>query len=182
MFFLPFFQFGYLYKQRLQKYDEKIPTIPYIIILFGLNFLLYKLYGNINYDMHQFSGFNSIGIISIFASYTSILFYTRISKILSKYMGNVKIINEIGNNTFSIMSHHLLISFLLNFILYEIHINIHAIPNFDVSHFKIGWIYIYEIPEYNVILQLGYLIIGMLGPLVFHRIYIKIKEKIRNET
>ena len=179
MFFLPVFQFGYLYKQRWQEKEEKIPTTIYLIILFCINFVMYKLCGKIDYDMHQFSGFNQISIISIFASYTSILFFTRISKILSKYVGENRIINEIGNNTFSIMSHHLFMLFLLNFVLYEIHTNIHNIPYFDVSHFKLGWIYIYEIPKYNVILQLGYLIIGIFGPLLIHRIYIKIKEKIR---
>ncbi len=178
VFFLPFFQFGYLYKQKWQYYEEKIPTLPYIFILFSINFILYKIFGKIDYDMHEFSGFNSIGIISILASFISILFYTRISKILSKYLGENKIINEIGNNTFSIMSHHLLIVFLLNFVLYEININIKQIPYFDVSHFKLGWIYIYEIPKYNILLQLGYLILGIFGPLFLHRIYIKLRNEI----
>ena len=44
MFFLPFFEFGYLYKNKWQEKDDKVPTMPYLIILFAINYILYKVF------------------------------------------------------------------------------------------------------------------------------------------
>lgn len=178
MFFLPFFQFGYLYKQNLQKHDDKIPTIPYLIVLIGINYTLYKIYGELNYDMHEFSGFmNHNFILILITSLIGILFYTRIAKVLSKYIGENKLINYISNSTFSIMTHHIFISFIIGWIIYEININIVSVPYFDVERFKAGWIYVYEIPNLLILTQIIYTILGIGMPVVLHYIFDKIKEK-----
>lgn len=178
MFFLPFFQFGYIYKQKWQKYDDKIPTIPYLIILFTINYIAYKKFGDLNYDMHEFSGFkNTILILPTITSFIGILFYTRIARILSKWIGESKIINYISNSTFSIMTHHVFVSFLVGAILYGINKNITSIPYFNIDRFKAGWVYIYEIPGKEIITQIGYLILGIGVSLLIHYVYNKIKEK-----
>ena len=178
MFFLPFFQFGYIYKQKWQKYDDKIPTIPYLIILFTINYIAYKKFGDLNYDMHEFSGFKSnILILPTITSFIGILFYTRIARVLSKWIGESKIINYISNSTFSIMTHHVFVSFLVGAILYGINKNITSIPYFNIDKFKAGWVYIYEIPGKEIITQIGYLILGIGVSLLIHYVYNKIKEK-----
>lgn len=178
MFFLPFFQFGYIYKQKWQKYDDKIPTIPYLIVLFAINYIAYKKFGDLNYDMHEFSGFKStILIIPTVTSFIGILFYNRIARVLSKWIGENKLINYISNNTFSIMTHHIFTSFLVGWVLYEINTNIASIPYFDINRFKAGWVYVYEIPGKEIITQIGYIILGICISLLIHYIYNKIKEK-----
>ena len=173
-FFLPFFHIGYLYKNKWQKYDDKIPTAPYLIILVGINYFLTQKCGDLIYDMRNFSNFqtNSL-ILPLITSIISILFYTRIARVLSKYIGENKLVNYIGNHTYAIMTHHLFIIFLLDYILYIINV-----PYFDVEHLKQGWMYIYDIPNWSYLIQFIYIIIGIMGPLAFQFIYDKIKEPI----
>ena len=174
LFFLPFFQFGYLYKQKWQKYDDKIPTIPYLIVLFGINYAFYKAFGDLNYDMHEFSGFKSTWIfIPTITTFIGILFYTRIARVLSKWIGNNRLVNYISNNTFSIMTHHLFVAFLVGLVLYKINV-----PYFDVESFKNGWVYVYEIPNWELLIQTGYVILGICIPLLIHYTYQKIISKI----
>ncbi len=172
IFFLPFMQIGFMYKNTWQKLDEKIPTIPYLIILWAINFVAYKKYGNIIYDMHDFSGFiNYLPFLPIITSVSSILFFTRISKVLSKYIGDNKIVNYVGNHTFAILCHHVFALFLFDWLLYAINP-----PYFDIEHFKRGWMYIYEIPGWIIQLHFAYLFLGISIPLVFQIVYDKIKN------
>ena len=76
------------------------------------------------------------------------------------------------------MMHHIFILFLFDLILYEINLHIIPIPYFNISQFKNGWIYIYEIPHFEIILQFGYLLLGILGPLALHYIYDTIKKNL----
>lgn len=96
---------------------------------------------------------------------------------------NNKLVNYISNNTFSIMSHHLFYIFILNFVLYLINV-----PYFDLSNFQNGWIYRYQIPGWEIPLQIGYLLLGVLGPIGMKYLYDKIniklyknKEKVYND-
>ena len=178
IFFLPFFHIGYLYRHKWQIYDDKIPTMPYLMILIGINIFLSHIFGNLNYDMHDFSGFPKNWLfIPLIASIIGILFYTRIARILSKPLGQNKVINYISNHTYAIMMNHLFILFLLDFLLYEINLNIISIPYFDSNHFQIGWFYIYEIPNYKFLLQLGYTVLSITGSLLIQYIYDILKDK-----
>lgn len=172
MFFLPFYHFGYMYKNKLKAKDEKIPNLLYIFVLLIINILFYKIFGDLNYDLHEFADFNTNFILLPFvSSLTAILFYTRIAKILEKYIGNSKIIHCIGNARYSIMAHHLFALYLLNLVLYVM-----KVPNFDIEHLKTGWLYIYEVNGYNTFLQLIYVVIGIVIPILFKYSYDKIKE------
>jgi len=178
MFFLPFFQFGYLYKNKWQEKEDKIPTIPYLIILFFINYILYKIYGTLNYNMHEFSSFRTEGlVIPLISSIVGILFYTRLARVLSKWLGKNKLVNYISNNTFAIMTHHMFVLFIFNFILYLINCYIVQIPYFDAIRFGQGWVYIYEIPNLRILIQIGYVIYAIAGSLGLQYVYDKIKEK-----
>ena len=178
MFFLPFFEFGYLYKNKWQEKDDKIPTVPYLIILFGINYFIYKKFGSLNYNMHEFSDFKTGKLLlPIFTSIVAILFYTRLARVLSKWFGKNKLVNYISNNTFAIMTHHMFVLFTFNFILYLINCYIIQIPYYDAARFAQGWVYIYEIPNWRKLMQIGYVIYAIAGSLGLQCIYDKIKEK-----
>ncbi len=169
MFFIPFLEFGHIYKERLQKYDDKIPTVPYLIILMGFNFIMYKIFGDLNYDMHEFSGFKGIEfLLPTVTSFIGILVYTRIARILSKKLGKNNVVNYISNNTFSIMTHHIFISFIIGLLLYTL-----GVPYFNVELFKTGWIYVYNIPNMQIVIQIIYIMAGVFGSLFIHWLYEK---------
>ena len=178
MFFLPFFEFGYLYKNKWQEKDDKIPTVPYLIVLFAINYILYKVFGTLNYNMHEFSTFRTEGlVIPLISSVVGILFYTRLARILSNWLGKNKLVNYISNNTFAIMTHHMFVLFIFNFILYLINCNIVQIPYYDAARFTQGWVYMYEIPNLRILMQVVYVIYAILGSLGLQYLYDKIKEK-----
>jgi len=178
MFFLPFFEFGYLYKNKWQEKEDKIPTVPYLIILFAINYILYKVFGTLNYNMHEFSSFKTEGlVIPLISSIVGILFYTRLARVLSKWLGKNKLVNYISNNTFAIMTHHMFVLFIFNFILYLINCYIVQIPYYDTERFVQGWVYIYELPNLRILMQIGYVIYAIAGSLGLQYIYEKIKEK-----
>ena len=178
LFFLPFFHFGYIYKEKWQQYDEKIPNIPYILLMFAINFTIYKIFGDLIYDMHDFADFKTNNIVLPFiTSVISILFYTRIAKILSKWLGENKFINYISNHTSTIMTHHIFIMFLFNLILYAINLKV-DVPYFNMEIFKRGWICVYEVPGWIIFQQLFYVVLGITGPLFLQYVFDKIKKKI----
>ena len=177
VFFLPFFHLGVLYKDKWQKYDDKIPTIPYLIVLWAIDFALTKNLGDLIYDMHDFSGFQTNSLILPFiTSIISILFYTRIARVLSGFLGDNKFINYISNHTYAIMTHHIFIMFMITSIL-----NVVKAPYFNMERYQNGWIYIYEIPNWNYLLHLIYIIVGITGPLLLQLIYDKIKDMIKQK-
>lgn len=181
LFFLPFFHIGYLYNKKWQKYDEKVSDFLYLLILGGANYIFFKLYGDLIYDMHDFADFKTNSIILPFiTSVISILFYTRIAKVLSKWLGENKIISYISNNTSTIMTHHLFIIFLFNLILYIINLKT-PVPYFNIEIFRNGWICVYEVPGWIYMQQLVYVILGIVGPLFLHYIYDKIKNLIKKK-
>lgn len=180
MFFMTFLEFGHIYKKNLQKYDDKIPSVPYLIILIGFNYIIFKIFGDLNYDMHEFSGFKGVEfLIPTITSFVGILVYTRIARILSKKLGSSKIVNYISNNTFGIMMHHIFVTFAIGFILYVVNANIVSVPNFDVELFKKGWIYIYNIPHIQVMIELAYVIIAITVPILVHYVYERVKTRIK---
>ena len=175
MFFLPFFEFGYLYKNKWQEKDDKIPTVPYLIILFVVNYILYKVFGSLNYNMHEFSSFRTEGlVIPLISSIVGILFYTRLARILSKWLGKHKPVNYISNNTFAIMTHHMFVLFIFSFVLNIINCYIVQIPYYDTARFVQGWVYIYEIPNLRILMQIGYVIYAIAGSLGMQYAYDKI--------
>ena len=173
LFFLPFFQMGYLYKTTWQKYEERVKTWICIPIVIIINIILISIFKDIGYDLHEFSGFiQNAYYLPILTFVTGTLFWLRISKILEKWIGNNKLVNYISNNTFSIMSHHLFYAFILNLILYFANV-----PYFDISNFKNGWIYRYQLPNYIIIFQILYAIIGVMGPITVKYLLDKKRNK-----
>lgn len=173
LFLLPFFHFGYLYKTKIQKHEEKVKTIIYIPILVIINIILKLVFNNLTYDMRAFSEFNPNNFfLPILTSITGILFWLRISKLLVKWLGDNKIINYISNNTFTIMSHHVFFLFIFNLILYFINLK-YQVPYFNEDIFKNGWIYTYQITNWNILLQLFYTVLGVGGPLIVKYTYEK---------
>lgn len=178
LYFLPFMQFGHIYKTKLEKYDKRIKTIPYLIILITINLVLYFLFGKFNIDMHDFSiSQKDWPIIPFIISIVAILFYNRIAGILSKFIGKNKIVNYISNHTFTIMTNHIFVSFLISWMIYSVK-DVLSINYFDIQKFKTGWIYLYEIPHFEIVSEIIYVILAISVTLLGQFLYDKIKEKV----
>lgn len=179
-FLMPFYCIGQLYK-KIEKYD-KLNNIIYFSLIIIIQVVMLQKFKNLTYNLNILL-FNHNYVIYLIGSMTGILFWLRISKIIALMFENNKIINYIGNNTFTIMMHHLFVFYLLNTIIYIIHKISGEFEMFDVNKYKTSIWYVYD--KTNPAIIMIYVILGIAIPLifkyyVFDKIYRKINNKLQN--
>ena len=177
-FLLPFYYVGRIYK----RYEDKIKingkyTCLFFMISIIIQTLLLAFFKNISYNL-QLLRLNSNYIVYFIGSLNGIFFWLKISKILSKYIKNNYIIDCIGNNTYSIMMHHVFAIFLFNSLIYIVHIITGLFKSFDVATYQSKYFYFYNS---NPGLTVIYVIISVSLPLIGNYFYKKIKGKIINK-
>ena len=99
----------------------------------------------------------------------------KISEILEPSLGNSKVVNYIGNNTFDIMLHHLFCMFLINVIIFKISTLLH-LDGFNVERFKTTIYYCYTAGLAQVQILYTFCIITI--PLIVRYAYTKLQYKI----
>ena len=96
--------------------------------------------------------------------FIGIFFWLRVSKILEPLLRDNKLINYIGSNTFSIMTHHLIAFMFVKFIFRTISKFTPYFSDFNVALYKSNIWYLYlpdNINQYKII----YLFAGLMIPL-----------------
>ncbi len=97
LFFLPFFHFGYLYRIKLEVKD-KLDSLIYFGIIFVVQFALMKGYGKITFNAIM-NNYPSKIILPYLTSITGIMFWLRVSKLLTPVLAKSKYIRYLGENT-----------------------------------------------------------------------------------
>ena len=174
-FLFPFYALGQIYKD-IEKHDT-INSGIYFIILLVIQAILLQKYVDLIYNLNTLS-FKHSYIVYLLSSITGILFWLRISKIMEPHFGDNKIINYIGNNTYSIMMHHMFMFFIVNTFIYIIYKFTGRFGNFDVTAYKKSIWYAYN--KDNGALMLIYVIIAIATPLLIKHILID-KMKLDNK-
>lgn len=176
VFLLPFFEFGFLYNQVLEKKD-KLRNLYYFLIIFFIQFILIYRYENITFSLVSCNDFNNTNILLPFiTSLTGIMFWVRISKILSAYFEGNKLIEYISKNTFSIMTHHLFIFFVINTFL-RLLFKLINIGGFNVQMYRTNIFYVFLPFNYNF--SIVYLLLGIAVPLISKYFAEKIIDKFK---
>lgn len=169
-FLFPFYLFGQIYK-KYEKFDKLYNAVYFGIIIIIQSILLQKF--NIKYNLNTLL-FRDNYIVYFIGSMTGILFWLRISKIVSPYIGQNKIINYIGNNTYSIMMHHMFCFFLINSGIYIINNLTGLFAKFDIATYKRKLFYYYNLnPGYTLI----YVCVGVAVPLIGKYVFDMLKNK-----
>jgi len=170
-FFLIFFHFGYYYRNKLEKFDT-LNSFIYFGILFAIQgFINNSEVGNYNYVI-SWLNFNDAMFLPIIVSFTGILLWLRITRILVRAIGDNKIITFIGNNTWDIMTHHIFVFFLINCLLFAL-----CIPDFDVVQFKTEAYYAYIYKSHHILLL--YATAGVALPLLYRYYASKLSNRLR---
>lgn len=178
-FLMPFYCLGQIYK-RFEDYD-KLNNIAYFIILIFVQAILIQKFTDITYNLNLLT-FKHDYIIYMFSSITGIMFWIRIATILEKYIGDNKIVNYIGNNTYTIMMHHMFIFFLINIAFYHLNNFFGLFGNFSIYQFKRSVWYINN--NNNPALSIFYCIIAISLPLIIKyflvdKMLVELKEKLK---
>lgn len=112
-YFLPFYGMGYLYKAILEEKIDKVKSIIYFTLVFGIQSIIMLIYpGGIFYIPSWCEDFDN-GIVPFLIGFVGIAFWVRCAKILVPAVGDSKLVRLVADNTFSIMMHHFLGFFFL---------------------------------------------------------------------
>lgn len=171
LIFLPFFVLGMLYNRILERYDN-LPNIYYFLILFVINLIIIYIFGGTReYVICWCNNFDNVYRIFIVGT-IGILFWLRISRIITPILSKSNLVMKISRNTYDIVIHHIMGCFVLNYIYYLL--SSFVFKDFDILQFRSNATYLYLPKGINNFLIL-YVSMGFGFPLIV----IKIKELIR---
>ncbi|MBR5246345.1 MAG: acyltransferase [Clostridia bacterium] len=168
-FMLPYFQMGFVYK-KYEKLINKRKGIT-LSILFVLLYICYVLGDGNERAQVVFANFVGNPFLISALVVIEILIVSTICESLVPAFDNNKIVQYIGDNTFSIMMHHAVVIFLINFALYILSKFI-DIASFNVEKFQSTIWYCY--PWRDDRIYLIYVVLGIAVPLVLKKVTDKI--------
>ena len=164
LFMMPGFQMGYLYREKLEKYDT-LPDGPYLLLVMGIQLLITVLCGGLAFSAVWVSSFANGPVIPYLTVMTGIAFWLRISRIIKDipYLSGKLV--TIGRNTYAVMMHHIFAFFLVKAFFYLIHILTPLCAEFDTEMFlsEINFIYL---PGGTEASKWIYLLVGIGIPLL----------------
>lgn len=178
LFFLPFMEMGILYRDILEEKIKKANHLLLLTILLLINMVRIMIMPN-EYDIAfdsiaTLTGFTSpYAVTPLISAVVGILFWTEIVDLIGKPFYNSKIVNAISENTFYIMSFHVIFFNLLNCVLFSIN-KFKALPYFDIETFQDSNWYRWE---YVSQFRLVYFLVGLLGPVALMKLYERFIKK-----
>lgn len=174
MFLLPAFQFGRIYKAKLEERDT-LRSVIYFPILIIVQLIIVMTHAGLGFSAVWVSSFANTPFTPYLTTITGIAFFLRISKLLSPVIGKSNFVQYLGANTYSVMMNHLFSFMILKSIFSLIH---HITPyfhDFDQTAFLSDIYYIY-LPGGFDQLKWVYLIIGIFIPLAIAYVIQKVAE------
>jgi len=143
MLLAPCFQFGHLYREKIEVKDT-IPSYIYFPVLLALQLVIVSTtYGEVAFSAAWVNGFAHSIFLPYLTTLTGIAFWLRIAKELTPILKSSRFIQYLGTHTFSVMMHHLLGFFLLNCI-FKLLMYVHeCFASFDLVSFATDIYYTY---------------------------------------
>lgn len=165
-FFIPFFALGIFYREKLEKYDAKIPGIAVFLFVFIGKMIIAWVYGGmISYTPSWCNNFIHGPLMPILTYLLGVIFWLRVAKMLEPGVGKNKYVNLIADNTYSIMMNHFLGLMLVKGIFAFLNERLGLFPDFDWALYKsdIGYYYLPNGQWFTLIL---YSFVGISLPVV----------------
>ena len=143
MLLAPCFQFGRLYKEKLEEKDT-LPSYIYFPVLLLIQFvIIFASYGQVAFSAVWVTGFAHSVFLPYLTTLTGIAFWLRIAKELTPVLENSRFVQYIGTHTFSVMMHHLMGFFLVNCV-FSLLSGVHEwFTDFDMALFTTDIYYTY---------------------------------------
>ena len=144
LFLFPIFQGGQLYKKVLESYIDKIALPLYFVVVVIIQYIvLLCTHGQIAYSTVWCSGFLHNPLVPYITTFMGIAFWLGIARLMVPLWKPGNLLDQIGQNTVSIMMHHVTGFFILNTIFFMLFkIGIFA-PDFDMFMYLNSYEYRY---------------------------------------
>jgi fucose 4-O-acetylase-like acetyltransferase len=173
LFGLPFFHLGYIYKLKLEKLD-RFNTITFVILLIYQTIII-QYYDGLHYEM-VWAKFGGHILMPFLASFSGIWLFIHLADLIDSKLSNDKLLSYIGQNSYSIMIHHIFIFWLLNLSFYFMNrfgiFTFFNLPEFATDLFKSDVYYKYGYP----LTYLLYVLLGIFVPIGLKYSFDKIKH------
>lgn len=169
LYFVPFFQLGILYKQRLEKYDRVPNMIYFAIIICAQLFIIWKFGKQLRYTPSWCWDFWEGPIMPFVVGVLGIAFWLRVANILEPAIGRSKWVNLIADNTYSIMINQFAGFMLVKTIFAAMNKYMGLFANFDWGLYKSDHWY-YYLPGGHNQMKIIYLAFGILVPILMQMI------------
>lgn len=178
LFFLPFMEMGILYRDVLEEKLRKANHLLLLTALLIINMVRIMILPN-EYDvafdsMATLSGFTSpYAVTPLLSSVVGILFWTEVVELIGKPFYGSRVVNAISENTFYIMSFHVIFFNIFNCILFTIN-RFAVLPGFEAQTFQDSnwyrWDYVSQF-------RFVYFLFGLLGPVGLMKLYDRFIKK-----
>lgn len=181
MYFLPFYNLGFIYKNYLEKKDT-LSSFWYFLIIILIELLYILVYGSSPcYSIVGMFHFDNPILVYIMGT-VGIAFWLRVSKIMAPAIGKSKYLNLVADNTFTIMINHGFGFFVLNGLFYIALSVIGQASKFDLESYKTMVHYIF-LPRGRGF-PLVFVVFGIVFSLLMQKIVLLVKswflQKIQN--
>lgn len=177
-FLIPWFQLGFMFKTHFEEYFSKVRATFLLPLLMTVQLFLFFIGKNLVYVV-GLGIFNSDSPLAILLStLTGILFWLKISEVLEPAIGESRVMLLVSRNTKSIMTHHLFVMFLMNWIVMLMATKL-GISSYDVTMFRTD-IY-YQFPMSVEKLLIVYVAVMILVPVFGTEIYKKTLDSLRKK-
>lgn len=180
---LPGYAGGVLYRRCLEKHD-KMPTVPYLILLLVIRALLCTRYENLAYLISSCDYFGCDAFGVYFGGAIAIAFMLRIARLIAPYVEKSRLALYVSRHTFDVMMHHYMGFFALNCVFLALHMLGLGAADFSVNLMRNEMGYAYTAggagrAEWDIL----YLLAGLLFPMIIaftqEKIIRSVQKKLR---
>lgn len=142
LFLYPCYQMGQFYKKKLEKHDT-MGNLVYFAIVMGVQTLLQIGCNGLAFSSVWCTGFANGPLVPYVTIVTGIAFWLRIAKVAAPVIGRSRVIRFLGQNTYTVMMHHVLVFMLIKMILAGVAAGTGLCGDFDFAQFYSNIDYIY---------------------------------------
>lgn len=163
LFLYPCFQMGQVYRRKLERHDT-IGNLPYFAVLLSVQVILHLCCNGLAFSSVWCTGFANGPVIPYVTIVSGIAFWLRIAKVLTPVAKSGRLIRYMGQHTYTVMMHHVLVFLLIKMILAGVAACTDFCGDFDLGQFytNIDYIYLVNGAEH---FKMVYLAAGVMLPL-----------------
>lgn len=163
LFLFPCFQMGQFYKKKLEKHDTW-GNLPYFTVVLGIQAVLQVCCNGLAFSSVWCTGFANGPLIPYVTIVSGIAFWLRVARLMAPVVGAGKAVRYLGQNTYTVMLHHVMIFMLVKMVLAEIAACTGFCGDFDFGQFysNIDYVYLVNGAEH---FKMVYLAAGVAVPL-----------------